>query len=184
MTVHDYIANILVKEGNGKFTNDPNDSGGATRWGITQTTARNYGYMGNMASLPKEVAEAIYLAQYWLEPGFDKVNELDEPIAERLMDFGVLAGQTTSAKMLQRALNVLNQNGKDFSDIEADGKIGPATLKALEAFLDKRKEGPKVLLGMIAAQQAVYLIELTEKRPKDEEYIYGWELNRAIGAIL
>ncbi|RKT99489.1 hypothetical protein C7H84_31230 [Burkholderia sp. Nafp2/4-1b] len=39
----------------------------------------------------------------------------------------------------------------------------------------------RVLLGMIAAQQSVYYLELAERRPANETFEYGWQLNRALG---
>ncbi len=40
MTADQIIEGILGKEGG--YVNNPNDKGGPTRWGITQTTARAY----------------------------------------------------------------------------------------------------------------------------------------------
>lgn len=184
-TIDSYIDEIIVKEGNGKYTNDPKDSGGPTRWGITEKTARKYGYTGDMELLPRETAVAIYKSKYWTKPKFDLINNIHPELAFRLLDFGVLAGQTTSAKMLQRALNVLNRNGRDYPDIVVDGDLGAKTREALNQFYRVRgKDGKNVLLGLVASQQSVYLMELAERRPKDEEYSFGWQLNRAIGAIL
>lgn len=179
------IDDVIKREGNGEYTDDPKDSGGPTRWGITETTARAYGYKGNMRDLPRNIAYDIYYKLYWVDPGFEMISSVSMPIAERLLDFGVLAGQATAAKQLQRALNVLNRNGRDYPDIVADGRIGRLTVGALTSYSNRRRqEGMTVLLGMVAAMQSVYLIELAERRPKDEEYMYGWQLNRSIGAIL
>nr|WP_275691132.1 MULTISPECIES: putative peptidoglycan-binding domain-containing protein [unclassified Burkholderia] len=76
----------------------------------------------------------------------------------------------------------MNQGGKAFPDIAADGGIGPMTLAALKAFLQQRgADGHRVLYGMIAAQQSVFYIELAERRPENEAFEYGWQLNRALG---
>jgi lysozyme family protein len=184
MTLDSVIDGILQREGNGKFTNDPKDSGGPTRWGITQATARAYGYLGAMETLPREVAVSIYKSRYWYDVKFDKISELNTVIGIRLMEFGVVAGQATSAKMLQRALNVLNRNGQDFPDLTADGNVGNMTLDALKQYLIRRgSDGIKVLIGMLVAQQSVYLIERAENKPTNEEYEYGWQLNRIMGAL-
>jgi hypothetical protein len=34
---------------------------------------------------------------------------------------------------------------------------------------------------MIAAQQSVFYIEAAERRPENEKFEYGWQLNRALG---
>jgi lysozyme family protein len=185
MRIDEFIARTIEKEGDGRYTNNPKDSGGPTRWGITEAVARAYGYQGDMRDLPRETAESIYRQRYWEEPGFAAIEPISRVLAERLFDFGALAGQSTSAKHLQRALNVLNHNGEDYPDIRTDGRIGKLTVGSLRAYAERRGDGGlKVLLGMVAAQQSVYLLELAERRPKDEEFMYGWQLNRAIGAIL
>ena len=178
-----YINDLIDREGG--YVNDPTDSGGETKYGITVATARAYGYTGPMRDMPRATAQTIYLKRYWIEPNFHRVDEIYPALAEALLDFGVLAGQTTAAKQLQLALNVLNRSGVDYPDIAADGRIGSITLAALRAFLAKRgREGGGVLFGMVCARQSVYLQELAERRPKDEKYQYGWQLNRALGEIL
>lgn len=183
MSAATYINELIEREGG--YVNDPKDSGGETKFGITVATARAYGYTGPMRDLPHATAQTIYLRRYWIEPNFHRVDEIYPALAEALLDFGVLAGQQTAAKQLQQALNVLNRNGTDYPDIAADGRIGTLTLAALRTFLKKRgREGGGVLFGMVCARQSVYLQELAERRPKDEKYQYGWQLNRALGQIL
>ncbi len=183
MSAVTYINELIEREGG--YVNDPKDSGGETKFGITVATARAYGYTGPMRDLPHATAQTIYLRRYWVEPKFHLVDEVYPTLAESLLDFGVLAGQETAAKQLQQALNVLNRNGTDYPDIAADGRIGTLTLAALRTFLKKRgREGGGVLFGMVVARQSVYLQELAERRPKDEKYQYGWQLNRALGEFL
>lgn len=184
-TIEQIIDGIIEREGDGKYTDDPNDSGGPTRWGITERTARAHGYAGDMRDFPRAAAVRLYLALYWSAPGFSTVHLHHPELAVRLADFGVLAGPATAAKQLQRALNVLNRGGKDYQDMAVDGGIGPKTIAALKAFLKLRgADGCRVLLGMVAAMQSVYLVELAERRPKDEVFQFGWQLNRAIGAVV
>ncbi len=183
MSAVTYINELIEREGG--YVNDPKDSGGETKYGITVATARAYGYTGPMRDLPHATAQTIYLRRYWVEPKFHQVDEVYPALAESLLDFGVLAGQQTAAKQLQQALNVLNRNGADYPDIVADGRIGSLTLAALRAFIKKRgREGGGVLFGMVVARQSVYLQELSERRPKDEAFQYGWQLNRALGEFL
>ena len=47
-------------------------------------------------------------------------------------------GPKVPGAFLQRALNALNNGGKDYGDIVADGAVGQATIGALQAFLRKR----------------------------------------------
>ena len=48
----------------GDFVDDPADSGGATRYGVTEAVARAEGYRGPMARLPRPTAESIYVRRY------------------------------------------------------------------------------------------------------------------------
>ncbi|MGI6656707.1 MAG: glycoside hydrolase family 108 protein [Desulfobulbus sp.] len=178
--IRQIIDQIIKIEGDGKYTNDPADSGGPTRWGITEKTARAHGYRDDMRLLPRQVAVDIYEKKYWRGPGFDLVNQIFFELAYQLAQFGVVAGPKTASLQLQRCLNVLNDNEQDYPDLKVDGVIGKKTLAALQAFLAKRgHEGRQVLLGMIVAFQSVYFTNLAERRPKDEKYIYGWQRVRA-----
>jgi hypothetical protein len=40
-----------------------------------------------------------------------------------------------------------------------------------------------VLLGMITAQHSARYIEIAEHDPSQETFEFGWQLNRALGAI-
>lgn len=174
MSAARYIAEVIEREGS--YTNDPNDSGGETCWGITKAVARAYGYTGAMRDLSREQAAGIYLRRYWVEPGFARVHELAPGLAECLLDYGVLTGQQTAAQHLQRGLNHLNRQGADYADVAQDGRIGTLTLAALAAYKAKRgKAGLEVLADLVESMHRVYLVELAERRQKDETYAFGWQ---------
>ncbi|MFL9997356.1 glycosyl hydrolase 108 family protein [Paraburkholderia sediminicola] len=180
MTVEQKIDALIGREGG--YSNNAADAGGETMWGITVAVARAFGYARPMRELPRATAVQIYRSRYWAQPKFDLVDTVSPALAEKLFDVGVNAGQATGVRFLQRALNVLNQNGRAFADIAVDGCIGAMTVAALKAFLAARgADGHRVLLGMVSAQQSVYYMELAEKRPANEVFEYGWQLNRAFG---
>jgi lysozyme family protein len=177
--VEQIIDGIIRTEGG--YSNNPADTGGATKYGITEKVARAHGYTGDMKDLPRDLAYNIYLQTYWLEPGLDKVAQLSEAIAEEVCDTGVNCGVNAAKPMLQRALNALNRQGRDFADIATDGQIGPGTLSALATFLAKRgKDGEAVLLRVLNSLQCVRYLEISEKRPANEEFFFGWVLNRVV----
>lgn len=177
MKVNDYIEALIGREGG--FVDHPDDPGGATNLGITERVARAFGYNGRMQDLPRAVAKAIYLERYWEQPKFNLVNELSPAVAEELLDTGVNMGTAVAARFLQRALNVLNAEGKHYPDIVADGAIGRMTIAALRAYLGARgNDGHVVLLRALNAQQAVRYIELAEARPSQEAFVHGWLLHR------
>lgn len=177
MKVDDYIEDLIAREGG--YVDHPADRGGATMYGITEQVARAYGYHGRMQDLPHAVAKSIYLERYWEAPKFNLINEHSAAAAEELLDTGVNMGTGVAARFLQRALNVLNAEGKHYPDIVADGAIGRMTIAALSAYLSQRgKDGHLVLVRALNAQQGVRYIELAEVKPSQEDFVHGWLLNR------
>src|SRR4029450_10330632 len=136
MAVDDQIDELIEREGG--YVNHPADKGGPTRFGITEAVARAHGYAGPMAKLPREEAVAIYRRLYWPRPRFDEVAERVPRVAAELFDTGANMGPAVAATFLQRALTALNRGGKDYPDLTPDGRIGPATIAALDAFLEAR----------------------------------------------
>ena len=177
MDADDLIDGLLEREGG--FVNHPADRGGPTCFGITEAVARAHGYRGAMRSLPRAEAAAIYKRLYWHRPRFDAVAERTPLLAAELFDTGANMGPAVAATFLQRALTALNRTGKDYPDLVPDGRIGEATLAALDAFLAVRgKQGETVLLRAIEALQGERYLRLAERRPANETFLYGWLANR------
>jgi len=163
----------------GKYSNHPSDSGGETMWGITWKVAKKHGYDGPMKDLPRDEAKRIYRAEYFMEPGFDKVLPHSATIAKELFDTGVNIGPKQPCYWLQQCLNRLNLKGKLYADLKVDGAIGPNTIKALDSYLKHRGgQGELVLYRMLNCCQGSYYNQLVDKREKDEDFIFGWYLHR------
>lgn len=163
----------------GGYVNDPKDSGGATRYGITENTARSHGYTGQMSELPLREAQRIYKAAYWDAVYGDEIGAFSPEIAAELFDTAVNMGIKFAGTCLQRVLSAMNRNGTDYPDVTIDGAVGPATVAALRAYLLKRKlDGEVVLLRALNALQGARYIELAETRQKDEAFVFGWLLRR------
>lgn len=177
MSAADIIDAVIGREG--RYSDNPADAGGPTMWGITEKTARKHGYTGLMRDLPRPMAVAIYSAEYILAPAFDRVLALSEAIGEELIDTGVNMGPAVASQWLQRILNALNQRGALYSDLVVDGAIGPASIAALGKLLQRRgADGEKVVLRALNCLQGARYIELTESRPANEDFVFGWLLNR------
>lgn len=174
------IHGLLGREGG--YVNNPHDRGGETIWGITVETARRNKYMGSMRDMPREVAVGIYYNEYFVVPGFNKVQDYSSAICEELFDTGVLSGPSVAVRFLQRSLNLLNRTHTDtpfFKDLVVDGALGNASLSALRIILEKRgSDGELVLLRMLNCLQGAYFVEITERREQNEEFTYGWFLHR------
>ncbi len=173
MTRDEILLGLFAREGG--YTNDPRDSGGATRFGITEQVARENGYQGPMKDLPLDLARRIYLIRYWHPLRLDDVLMFSPAIAEELFDSAVNCGTGTAGIWLQRSLNALT----DGEPLLADGAVGNKTIAALQAFLQRRGDkGVRVLLRALNGLQVCHYITLVERRPKDEAFLFGWLLNR------
>lgn len=125
----DVMQHILNVEGRG-YTDHPQDSGGPTKFGITQAALSTY--RGTKASandvreLTEQEASQIYKVNY-----FDRMNlgfVKDARIAMCLMDQGVNRGTSTAITMAQVMMN--RQTGMK---LQEDGKNGPKTIAAMES---------------------------------------------------
>lgn len=180
-TINIMLEELLKKEGG--YVNHPNDRGGPTNYGVTEQQARAYGYAGDMRNLPRSTALNIYRQMYWSEPKFDLVASRLPALAMELFDTGVNMGPSRAARFLQRVLNALNKRGTVYKDLIVDGNIGNMTLYALDNFIKSRgrRDAEHVLLEACDAQQAVRYIEIAEANPSQEDFVFGWLLNR-VGA--
>lgn len=178
LKVDELIDALIEREGG--YVNHPSDRGGPTCWGITEAVARAHGYAGAMKQMPRTDAAAIYRRLYWRRPRFDEIAKRSAAVSAELFDTGANMGPTVAATFLQRALTALNRNAQDFPDLTPDGRIGSATLTALDAFFAVRgaRSGETVLLKALEALQGERYLRLAERRPANEAFLYGWLANR------
>lgn len=148
------LAFVLDKEGGPTITDDPRDPGGLTRWGISK---RAYPDL-DIRNLTREQAAGIYLRDYWDRAG---CGNLPAAVAFFHFDTAVNQGPGAAAKFLQLAAGV-----------EADGKIGPKTLAAVQ------RARPADLLVEYAARRADHYGRL----PHFPTYGLGW--SRRLAACL
>lgn len=172
MSVDAMIERLIGKEG--KYSNHPSDTGGETMWGVTWRVARANGYQGPMKSMPRDEAKRIYKSEYYIKPGFDVVAKYSARIAEELFDTGVNMGQSVPARWLQRLLNALNRQGKDYGDIVVDGQLGNQTFNALQCYFKARPAAELILLRGLNCLQGERYITLAEGRGANEDFLNGW----------
>jgi lysozyme family protein len=107
------LAFVLLKEGGARVTDDPDDPGGLTKYGISQ---RAYPRL-DIRNLTEAQASSVYRADYWTPAG---CADVPGSIGIMLFDIAVNQGRGTAAKLLQEAAGLV-----------PDGKIGPRTLAAV-----------------------------------------------------
>lgn len=171
------IDEVIAREGG--FVDHPDDRGGPTRFGITETTARAHGYTGPMRALPRDTAAAIYRALYLYAPGLARIGTIAPRLAAELFDTGVNMGPRTATGFLRRALNALNRGGRDYPDLPAAGPVDEDTADAVARVLALRGAiGETVLVRACDALQGERYLALAERRPANEAFLYGWLANR------
>ena len=146
----------------GGYSDNPEDSGGPTNYGVTQETWDKYCQAQGLppspvSGLPLSDAKAIYQHMYW-DAGF--CEQLPEKLGICHFDWCVNHGVEGAAITLQAALGVYQ-----------DGIIGPITLRAA-ASCDVWPTVTKYL----ALREAWYYSEV-DRNPSQEVFLDGW-LNR------
>ena len=109
----DRAMEILLKL-EGGYSDDAKDPGGKTRYGVTESVAREHGYLGDMRQLPLDQAKSIYKTQYW---DYCRCDALPWPLALFVFDAAVNQGAGAAIRMLQKALDTVQ-----------DGILGQQTL--------------------------------------------------------
>ena len=171
MSQESIINDIINLEGG--YVNNPFDSGGETNFGITESVARANGYTRPMKDMLRSTAFNIYSSIYWHSV---KADEMPNALAAEMVDNAVNMGSGRATEFLQKALNALNDQGRLYADLVVDKSIGGKTISALNAYLKVREL--EVLLKAINCLQGAFYIELSQKREKDETFVYGWLKNR------
>jgi lysozyme family protein len=156
---NDAVEFTLRKEG--VLNNNPNDSGGLTKFGITQKTLDAFAKAHEQKSfsvsqLTVEGAIEIYYAEYWRAP---KIDQLPRELQGPVFDFVVNSGGT-AVKQLQAILGVAQ-----------DGDIGPVTLAKL---VDMQPQALRRLRNSYITARLVFLADLVQHQPKDVVFIEGW----------
>lgn len=134
------VTDVLRREGWGAFTDDPDDLGDATRWGVAQKTLGKWRVTQgqaeavadvtaqDVAELTKDEALEIYWHMFWRVIDGDGLAERAPGVASMVFDAAVLFGAFTAATMLQAVLNAFRPSD---DPIAVDGQIGPQTLGAV-----------------------------------------------------
>src|SRR6266849_529800 len=130
---NDCLTRLLKDEGG--YTNNPNDSGGPTNFGITLTDYSKYikasGTEKDVKGMTVDEARQIYRTKYWDALGCDS---LSSGVDYTCFDYGVNSGIGRPRKALQR---FKSKSGVDLINAINDERV--TFLKALEASQPKDK---------------------------------------------
>ncbi len=88
-------------------------------------------------------------------------------------------GVGVAVRFLQRVLTGLNRGGRDYPDLVVDGVAGPKSAAALRSLIRLRgRAGRDVVLALLNALQGARYLDLCEGREANENFLFGWALNR------
>lgn len=183
----DFNKAFIITLGNeGGYSNDPNDQGGETIFGVARKKNPSWdgwilldNFKKDTLNFPKNAladssilshVKTLYKKSYWDVHLLDSMNSQD--IANELFDTGVNMGTGKAASFLLLALDLLNRAGKDYADVPTDGIINASDISVVNAH--KR---PQNILKTLNGLQFMHYYTITKDNPKFEDYFNGW-LNR------
>jgi lysozyme family protein len=162
----------IIKEHEGGYSNDPNDPGGPTNFGISLRFLRESGNLladvdhdgdidaADIKGLTWELAAALFTSEFWSEYGYER---LPADIAIKTFDLSVNMGPVQAHKILQRACRACGY------DIKDDGALGPITVAAARNILPAT-----VLLAAMRSEAAGFYRLLVSKNVLLGVFINGW----------
>lgn len=163
-SVSQIAKDIIAREGG--YVNDPDDPGGATKFGVTIHTMRRLGLdldgdgrvgVRDVKALSRDQAEAIFVEHYFAKPG---IAALPQPVQASVFDMYVNAGA--------RAVILLQQVIASFGhSVEADGIIGPQTIAAARAAFD---QAPEHFADAYGIARRNFYFRLADRRPAMRKY--------------
>ena len=143
---------VLVNEGG--YTNNPNDPGGATNFGILQREWPGV----DIRRITRQQAIEWYLPNYWNKATYTGINS--QQVATKLFDMHVNLGLIPAVVIAQHALG--------FAEPDIDGDMGPMTVKAINA------ADPTKFLSSVISLLVTHYKALEGKNPKLMVFDRGW----------
>ncbi len=163
-SVTEIASEIVAREGG--YVNDPDDPGGATKYGVTIHTMRRLGLdldgdgdvdSNDVKMLTKVKAVSIFVEHYFRRP---KINQLPEVLHATVFDMYVNAG-ANAVKILQRLLGDMR------IQVKVDGLIGPRTITATKKALEA---APKHFVDAYGIARRNYYYDLADRRVNSRKY--------------
>lgn len=162
--VREIAEDIVAREGG--YVNDPDDPGGATKFGVTIHTMRRLGLdlnqdgdidAADVKRLSRRQAVDIFLRHYFEKP---LLHHLPEPLQASVFDMYVNAGGN-AVRILQRLLRQMGQT------VVVDGALGPQSLQATQSAF---QTAPDHLVDAYGIARRNYYFRLADRRAASRKY--------------
>lgn len=159
MTDFEDILNNFVLNWEGRtYTDDQNDPGKGTMWGISQAGFDGYCQKKGLTTHDvKDLTQEEIISVYFDIWTSAKCDQMPKPINQVHFDCSVNTGITEASEILQRVLNV-----------NVDGIIGEITLNAINNF------NTAVLCDRLIMGRESFYTELATQKPNLKDYLQGW----------
>ena len=163
-SVTEIASEIVAREGG--YVNDPDDPGGATKYGVTIHTMRRLGLdltgdgqvtEADVRVLTRAHAVSIFVEHYFRRP---KIDKLPVALHATVFDMYVNAG-ANAVKILQRLLGDMR------IEVSVDGAIGAQTINAAERAMEA---APEHLADAYGIARRNYYYDLANRRPASRKY--------------
>ncbi|MDX8353388.1 holin-associated N-acetylmuramidase [Cognatiyoonia sp. IB215182] len=163
-SVTEIATEIVAREGG--YVNDPDDPGGATKYGVTIHTMRRLGLdldqdgridTDDVKMLTRAHAVSIFVEHYFRKP---RIDQLPEVLHATVFDMYVNAG-ANAVKILQRLLGDMRIS------VAVDGVIGPQTIRATKEAL---AAAPKHFVDAYGIARRNYYYDLADRRVNSRKY--------------
>ena len=163
-SVTEIAREIVAREGG--YVNDPDDPGGATKYGVTLATLQRLGLdltrdgkvtQADVRALSRDQAAEIFVEHYFRRPG---ISGLPEMVQASVFDMYVNAG-ANAVLILQRLLAEMGLS------LAVDGQIGPQT-RAVAA--QAAEMAPQFLGDAYGIARRNYYYSLADARPASRKY--------------
>ncbi|KIC08413.1 peptidoglycan-binding protein [Leisingera sp. ANG-M1] len=163
-TVKKIAAEIVAREGG--YVNDPDDPGGATKYGVTIVTLRRLGLdltgdgrvgVADVRALTRARAVEIFIRHYFEAPG---IGSLPDCLQDTVFDMYVNAGGN-AVRVLQRLLREMGYG------VAVDGAIGPQTSGAAWQAARVKADALRDAYGIARRN---YYLRLADRRPTSRKF--------------
>lgn len=176
MADFDRVIDVVLRH-EGGYVNNPNDPGGATKYGVSLRFLADYTQydvtgdgkitVDDIKAMTVDDAKKIYKDLWWNKFGYSRIA--DDTIATKVFDYAVNMGAGQAHKLLQRAIN--RAFGMKLVD---DGVLGPNTLSVLNN-IDHDDAAEDHLIAEYSNVVWEFYQMLISKNPKLAVFAKGWK---------
>ncbi len=163
----------VVFDAEGGFSDNPDDRGGPTNFGISAGFLESISYDKTPEELTRDEARELYQKYFW---GPVRGDDLPPPVALVVFDMAVNSGVKTAVRRLQYVLN-------NYQAMDVDGAMGPRTLAAVQSAYHQYNT---IFLGELLNSRREYYADLIRKNSSRGVFARGWNnrLNKLLMAVV